>query len=212
MLVAGLLLSMGVALVPAGFFTMNHPGDAMLPLAGRTLLAALGTAVLLEVVFRGVAMGIFLRAMRPAVALGMSAAFFAIVLSVLPAGQVKIADPEAAGAGFELLRMLVVRFSDWRSILGEFAPLLALGAVLAYARWRTASLWLPIGLHAGWRFAKGMLESLSTSTAGQQSGTDSALNGSLLQQGLVPLIAIIAAGVLAHHLTAEPEDERAVHF
>ena len=37
-----------------------------------------------------------------------------------------------------MLRLLAWRFADWRSVCGTFAPLLALGTVLAYARWRTA--------------------------------------------------------------------------
>ena len=156
----------------------------------------------MEVFFRGVAMGIFLRAMRPAAALGMSAAFFALVLSVIPPPGLNVADPEAAGTGFELLRLMAARFADWRSVCGTFAPLLALGGVLAYARWRTASLWLPIGLHTGWLFAKGMLGKLSAA-AGGAATNDALLSGGLLQQGVIPLVAIVVAGVLAHYLTAD---------
>jgi membrane protease YdiL (CAAX protease family) len=207
LLAAGLLLSMGISLVPAGSVTMRHPGAGLLPLALRALVPSLVLAVVMEVFFRGVVMGIFLRAMRPAAALGMSAAFFALVLSVLPQPGVNVADPEAARPGFELLRLLAVRFADGRSVLESFAPLLALGGVLAYARWRTASLWLPVGLHAGWLFAKGLLAKLSTAAAGAAA---SAFSGSMLQQGLVPLVAILMAGVLAHFLTANPVGEHAL--
>jgi membrane protease YdiL (CAAX protease family) len=205
MLVAGLLLSLGVALVPAGYFTMHNPGSGMAPLVMRTVMASLALAFVMEVFFRGIVMGIFLRAMRPATALGMSAAFFALVLSMIPPPGVNVADPDAGRTGFELLRLLSVRFADWRSVCGNFAPLLALGAVLAYARWRTASLWLPVGLHTGWLSAKGLLGSLSTATAAR----DAALSGGLLQQGIVPLVAIVLAGLLAHYITFSPEDEGA---
>jgi membrane protease YdiL (CAAX protease family) len=205
MVVAGLLLSMGVALVPAGFFTMRHPDAGMAALVLHSLLRAIALAVLTEVFFRGVAMGIFLRAMRPAAALGMSAAFFALVISAMPPSGVNVADPETGGIGFELLGLLARRFADWRNILGSFAPLLALGAVLAYARWRTASLWLPVGLHTGWLFAKAMLAQLSFAAPGAAEGT--IIIGRLLQQGLVPLAATLVAGVLAHYLTTAHHHE-----
>lgn len=205
MLVAGLLLSMGVALVPAGYFKMNHPGDSMLPLAGMLLLRAVAVAVGIEVMFRGVAMGIFLRGMRPAAALGMTAAFFALTsVLVFPMGRT-VPDPDAAGTGFQLLGLLASRFADWRSMLSGFCPLLALGGVLAYARWRTASLWMPVGLHAGFHFSGNLLETLSTSTS-----EASAMQGGLLLEGVVPILAIVVAGLLAHQLTTVPGDEPAL--
>ena len=209
MVVTGLLLSMGVALVPAGYFTMRPPGSGMMALVAVTLASALAGAVLLELAFRGIAMGIFMRAMRPSFALGMTAAFFAVMLSLVPQAGTAVVDPEQPGAGFDLLGTMALRFADWRHVLGSFAPLLALGAVLAYARWRTASLWLPIGLHTGWRFAKGLLEELSIPTAPSGSG-ESFLNGFVLQQGIVPLAAIIAAGMMARHLLEAPHDETSI--
>lgn len=198
LLVVGLLLPMAAALIPAGFFTLRHPAGGMTALAVRTAMESLALAVVMEVFFRGIALGIFLRAMHPAAALGMSAAFFALVLSVIPPPGLNVADPDASGTGFELLRLVGGRFADWRSICGNLVPLLALGAVLAYARWRTASLWLPIGLHAGWLFSKDMLGQLSAAAGSFPSG------------GLLPLVAIVIAGVLAHYLTANHDDESAV--
>ncbi len=77
-------------------------------------------------------------------------------------------------------------------------PLLALGAMLAYARWRTASLWLPIGLHAGWIFINGVLAAVTVA-----SHPDSILwviSGIPLKQGLVPLVGIVLIGVIANYL------------
>ena len=200
LLVSGLLLPMGVALVPAGLFTLRYPAEGLGICALKILVAVVLPAVVMEVAFRGVAMGIFLRAMKPSTALGMSAVFFALVLSVSPPPGVNVPDPEAAGTGFKLLGLVALHMADWQGLCGNFLPLLALGGVLAYARWRTASLWLPIGLHTGWLFAKGMLGALS--------GPDESLRPNLLiQQGLLPLVAIILAGVLAHYLTTDPTDE-----
>ena len=208
LLVAGLMLSMGLALVPAGFFTLRAPLGGLAGFALRTLAGALPVAVVMEALFRGVAMGIFLRAMRPAAAVGVSAALFALVLSFAAPPGLNVADPDAAGTGIEMLRLAAGRFADLRSICGNFAPMLALGGVLAYVRWRTASLWMPIGLHTGWLFAKGML--------GLLEATDLEPNFAvfpvdLLHQGLVPLLAMGFAGILAHYLTAYRNDESPVH-
>ena len=208
--VAGLLLPMGMVLVPAGFFTLRQPQIAMGWLALRTLADSLALAVAMEVFFRGIALGIFLRAMRPAVALGLSAAFFALVISVIPPPGLNVADPEAAGTGFEMLHLVAGRFADWRNVCESFAPLLALGGLLAHARWRTASLWLPIGLHTGWLFAKGMLSKLTAEIAAP--GTHApVLSGTPLQQTWIPLAGILLAGVLTHYLTANHDDEKSTH-
>jgi membrane protease YdiL (CAAX protease family) len=208
MLVAGLLLSFGVALVPAGYFTMSYPGGGMSGLVLRTLIGSMLVALLVEVFFRGVAMGIFLRAMRPAAALGMCAAFFALVCAMIPPPGLNVPDPEAGRTGFELMRLMLSRFADWRSVFGDFVPMLALGFVLSYARWRTASLWLPVGLHSGWLFSKALLAKLSATTA---TG-GAAISGGFLQQGLIPLVAIILAGLLAHYITAEEVHESTVEI
>ncbi len=196
---AGLLLSMGVAMVPAGFLTMKNPGGGLPGMALRSLAVALFMATVMEVFFRGIVMGIFLRAMRPAAALGISAAFFALVLSVMPPAGVNVADPEAARPGFEMLHLAGLRFAEPGALLGGFIPLLALGGVLAYARWRTASLWLPVGLHTGWWFSKNLLEELNAMPS-----------HNWLLQGMVPLVAILIAGVLARFLTSNPASEDAL--
>jgi membrane protease YdiL (CAAX protease family) len=195
---AGLLLPMSVAMVKAGHLTLKNPGG-MPEMALRSLAVALLVATVMEVFFRGIVMGIFLRAMRPAAALGMSAAFFALVLSLITAAGMNVADPEAGRPGFELLRLAAMRFAEPGALSGGFVPLLALGAVLAYARWRTASLWLPVGLHAGWWFSKNLLSELHA-----------APSPNWLLQGLAPLTAILVAGMLARFITSNPTSENAL--
>lgn len=204
MLAAGLLLPLGIALVPAGLSTLRTPVGNLLPLAAMSLAAALFMALIMEVFFRGIVMGIFLRAMRPAAALGMSAAFFALVLSAFPQAGVNVMDPEVGRPGFELLGLLARRLGDGNVFMENFIPLVALGAVLAYARWRTASLWLPTGMHAGWWFANSVLTKLGLATA---VTADPVISGNLLQRGLLPVAGIMLAGVLAHVLTASPAGE-----
>jgi len=191
-LLAGLLLATGV-------LQWKHADGGFLKMILGWLTFAFGLAVIQEVLFRGIAMGIFLRAMRPAAALGLSATLFALVHFLHPPPGLDVLDPDAAGVGFELLRKIIAQFAEPHLLLGAFAPLLALGAVLAYARWRTASLWLPIGLDAGWIFINGILANFTVTTH-----PDSILwviSGMPLKQGLVPLMGIVLIGVIANYLT-----------
>jgi membrane protease YdiL (CAAX protease family) len=205
LLAAGLLLPMGIALVPAGLSTLKMPVGNLLPLAAKSLTTAMFMALVMEVFFRGIVMGIFLRAMRPAAALGMSAGFFALVLSAFPAAGVNVMDPEAGRPGFELLKLLAQRLGDGSVLMESFVPLVALGAVLAYARWRTASLWLPAGLHAGWCFAQSLLTQLGLTAA----TVDPAATKSFPLHGLLPVAAVLLAGVLANLLITTPAGEDA---
>lgn len=200
-LVTGMFLSIAVVLVAAGVISWKNPGGNLAAIVLSASVSGFVLAAFQEILFRGVAMGIFLRAMRPAAALGMSAVLFALVHFLNPAGNVHVFDPDASGVGFEMLRKIAARFADPSVIFGTFMPLLALGGVLAYARWRTASLWLPIGLHAGWIFVNGLLAKLTAAT----SHPDSIMwmfSGASLEQGMVPLFAILAAGASIRYLTS----------
>lgn len=194
-LVVGPWSLLGLALIMGGIFTWRHPTGGMVALVAQTLAGACVLAVMMEAFFRGLALGIFLRAMRPAAALATSAALFALALAVIPAVGVNVADPDAPGTGFELLGKVIGSFADWRILCSKFIPLLALGVVLAYARWRTQSLWLSIGLHTGWLFSKGIMVKSITAAGG------------MLQQGLIPLAAILCAGAMAHFLISNRHDE-----
>jgi len=200
LLVTVFFLLMAAALVFAGVLEWKNPGVPLVKFLLRGGIIALVLAGLQEILFRGIAMGIFLRAMRPAVALGMSAVLFALVHFLNPPPGMNVADPDAAGVGFELLRKIFSQFSEPCAMFGIFSPLLALGFVLAYARWRTASLCLPIGLHAGWIFVSGLLGSV-TLPASSSDSLMRVISGMSLNQGLVPLAGIVVAGVLADYLT-----------
>ncbi len=198
--VSGLFLMLAGTLVLAGIFGLKNPGTPVFKILARVVTTAWLLAAVQEMVFRGIAMGVFLRAMRPAAALGLSALLFALVHLVhVPAG-LNVVDPEAPGVGFELLRKLAGQFSEPRFMVGTLMPLLALGGVLAYARWKTASLWLPIGLHAGWIFIHGIAAAV-TVPAVQPTSHFWLLAGNSFHEGLLPLIGILIAGSLVIRLT-----------
>ena len=205
---AGLLMVTGLLLAPgmvwaqnADFMPQHHAG-------GRLMLHMLGwafiAAVVMEVFFRGIVLGVFRRVMRPATALAMSAVFFALVFSVFQTAGLRVADPEAAGAGFELLERLAKRFEDGNYLCGDILPLLVLGGVLAHARLRTGALWLPIGLQCGWLFSLLMLDRLCVAHIRPDAGHPQL---TIIARGLewLPLAAILITGLLAHYLTSNPD-------
>jgi membrane protease YdiL (CAAX protease family) len=114
-----------------------------------------------ELMFRGVALGIFLRALPTQWAIAVSALLFALAHFLVPLPGVTVADPDAAGIGWEMLAKIWAQLAQPRVVLSGFLPMLALGWVLAAARVRTRALWLPIGLHAGWIFGNSMVVSPS---------------------------------------------------
>ncbi len=198
--VSGLFLLLAGILVLAGIFEMKSLGPPGVRVVARVLTTAWLLAAVQELLFRGIAMGVFLRAMRPGAALGLSALLFALVHLVhVPAG-LNVADPEASGVGIELLRKIARQFLEPRFVLGTLMPLLALGGVLAYARWKTASLWLPTGLHAGWIFITGVAAA-ATVPAVNPNSPFRLLAGNSFHEGLVPLIGILIAGSLVIRFT-----------
>jgi len=199
--VAGVWFALVGVLFLTGSLLPPHFAGGWQAFAVRALAGSLALAALMEVFFRGLVLAVFLRAMRPGVAIGMNAVFFALALAVIAPHGLVVADPEAADSGFGLLRLMAGRIGEWQGGCATLMPLLALGLVLAHARWRTAALWLPIGLHAGWRFVREIQANLLDPTA---AGIPF-LTGKSLQQGWLPVIAIVLAGVLAHRLTAKPQ-------
>ncbi|MEO5914657.1 MAG: CPBP family intramembrane glutamic endopeptidase [Luteolibacter sp.] len=192
-------------LVFLGVFEWKSPTESMIRIVLKVFATSILLAVVQEILFRSVAMGIFLRAMRPAWALGMTAVIFALVYFLNPPPGLNVLDPEASGIGFEMLRKIAGQFSEPQVVIASFTPMLALGGMLAYARWETASLFLPVGLHAGWIFINGIISHV-TLPVSHPDTLVWLLSGSTLQQGLLPLAGIIFAGGLVVRLTSTPAD------
>ena len=217
-LAGGLLLTLGWLMLQAGMFMWR---DAAVSTAGvpnplvieidwvkalkKALPTALVVAIIEEVLFRGVLLGIFLRAMKPAPAIATLSFLFAFVHFLEPPAGASVPDPEAANAGFILLGQIFSRFADPLALLGRFMVLASVGVVLAIARWRTGSLWLPIGLHAGWVFAYVVFKSATWPVADLPEMARWLVGMSLLE-GLLPLTMMVITGVVVAFLT-RPRDE-----
>jgi membrane protease YdiL (CAAX protease family) len=205
LLAGGVFLLLGVALLHAGSFTWRAE-----PAAGPRLLAwllglSIASAAVQEWIFRGAALGVFLRGTRPAAAITMNAMLFAGVhLIARPPATTTPADEEARTAGFEMVGSALARAGDPLVITGFLLPLVALGAVLGHARWRTGSLWLPAGLHGGLIFAAAAFGSVAEPLPRGDTAA-AMLAGPSPASGLIPLMAIITLGLLVRLFTTLPD-------
>ncbi|BCX48970.1 abortive infecation protein [Haloferula helveola] len=216
----GLLLISGWVLVRAGFFMWKDAAESTHGVANplvsqiewframkKAVPTALVVSVIEEILFRGILLGIFLRAMRPAAAIGLLSFLFAFVHFLEPPEGVVIADPEASNAGFLLLGQILARFADPLSMVSRFSVLFAVGVVLGVARWRTASLWLPIGLHAGWIFCFALFKASTWPVPGLPEVAQWLVGMSLLE-GVLPLAVVVITGLVVAMLTrSRPDDD-----
>ena len=212
-LAAGLLLVSGWLMLQAGCFMWKDAAASTKGVVNRfpqsvdwfealkgVLPGALIVAMIEELLFRGVLFGIFLRAMKPAPAIAALSFLFAFVHFLSPPPLAQVPDPEAADAGFILLGQIFGRFADPLSMASRFSILAMVGVVLAYARYRTASLWLPVGLHAGWVFGMGMFKAATWPVGGLPEAVRWLVGLSLLE-GILPLSIVVVTGVLVHLMT-----------
>jgi membrane protease YdiL (CAAX protease family) len=129
------------------------------PRFGKVLLAAISVPFIEETFFRGIVLGILLRTGRKGLSVVTMSALFAAVHFL------KGSEREPAivtwTSGFQSIGDAFAGFGDPMMVLAAFATLFLIGCILADARVLTRSLWLPIGLHAGWIFASGMFSCLA---------------------------------------------------
>ena len=167
---------------------------------GKALPLCIGVGLAEEVVFRGVLLGIFLRAMKPLAALVSLSLLFAILHFLQPPAGFQVENPRDIAAGFALLRGILIGFSDPLQLLAGVLPLTAVGMVLGHARMRTASLWLPTGIHAGWICGISVFQSLTYPASNLPPGSRFLIGGSM-REGLIPLAIVAATGFAVHALT-----------
>jgi membrane protease YdiL (CAAX protease family) len=146
-----------LVLVAAHVYSMR-PTIAFTPLL-RTIAAALVVPWIEETFFRGLVLGILLRSGRKLFSVFATSALFSVVHF--------LKAPEGTSAtvswtsGFQSIAHAFVQFSEPMLVLASFTTLFLIGLILADSRLRTASLWLPAGLHSGWIFGNGIFNRLA---------------------------------------------------
>ena len=145
------LFCCGVVLLAVGIYRFH--ADVPWLAVGSVALTAAIVPLLEESLFRGVFLGILLRGNRPLVATLLSASIFSIVHFLKAPEETTTAVDWTSG--FVSIAHSLDQFAEPLLLLAGFTTLFLIGWILAEARLRTRSLWLPIGLHAGWIFAAG---------------------------------------------------------
>jgi membrane protease YdiL (CAAX protease family) len=187
----------GIIFLPA---EMQHPGE--LP---KVVFTAVCVGFIEECIFRGAFLGLLQRSMTRNAALLASAAFFAVLHFIQPLASAVAPDDVTWLSGLALVPEI---FSQWKNptlVLASFTTLLAVGCVLGWAMQRTRSLWLGIGLHAGWVFCVQGFGKFASFAPGKLPWI-----GADIRIGLAPLVTVILTGVLCRACLAhEPRDHRA---
>ncbi len=154
----------------------------------KALLPAAAVSVIEEWIFRGILLGLWLRLASPAVACTGTAAMFSFLHFLDPPGSARAVD---ALSGFHMLGSMLSQYTDPRFLIADFGTLFAAGLLLGWLRIRSGTLWLPIGIHAGWVFALKGASLLMRRPPGTM--TDSWLLGDSLRSGLLPMLMVLAS-------------------
>ncbi len=207
-LAGGLLLTMGWGFVLADIFDPRDPAkrDAIPALLGSALLAGVSVGLIEEFLFRGVFLGVGLRAVNRFAALFFVTTIFAGLHLLKPPGSLDIPDGDVDwGTGFWLAVQCFTDFKSLEFLVAEYATLFAVGWILGLARLRTGSLWVAIGLHAGWVFGLKTFSGLATRVAPLEETLPWV--GKDLKNGVVSLAVVILTGWLVHRWLREAHPE-----
>ena len=126
---------------------------------GKTMIASMAVPLIEEALFRGLVLGVLLRTGRQYLSIFATSALFAVV-HFLKAPE-RTSTIVTWTSGFNSIAHSFAQFADPMLVGAAFTTLFLIGWILADARVRTRSLWLPIGLHAGWIFANGAFNALA---------------------------------------------------
>jgi membrane protease YdiL (CAAX protease family) len=151
------LLCCGAVLVAAHIYSLR--AQVAWSIFGKIIAATLFVPLVEEAFFRGLILGILLRSGRVYLAMFITSALYSIVHFLkAPEGTSTVVTWMS---GFKSIGHSFGQFAEPVLLAAAFSTLFLIGWILADARLQTRSLWLPIGLHAGWIFANGMFNRIA---------------------------------------------------
>lgn len=194
-LAAGTLLLLGWFYVGRGWYEVRETGKPLLGILLGALGTGLAVALLEEFVFRGALQSLAAKLLRPRALFFTLAAFFAVVHFFNPPHGLEAGTVTATTGLWMVGQIFAHFFSQFANpsfLLAEFAVLFAIGLVLGYTRMKTGSLWLGIGLHAGWVFGVKTLSPLATRAF--EPGAMMPWLGETLRVGAVSCFVVLLTG------------------
>jgi hypothetical protein len=196
----GCFTLIGFLMVRAGAFGWESDAKAWREDLIFDIGLALAVAALVEVFFRCAVLGIFLRAMKAPVAIALAALMFGGVRYLLSGFSTAAAVDAETLSAIHLTGIILGGGDLAARVLTVFLPWFAFGCVLGWARWRTASVWLPAGLLMGWLLAD-RLFSKTVHAVESADRLSAYLASGSVQTGLVPLLGVVAVGGFVHLIT-----------
>jgi membrane protease YdiL (CAAX protease family) len=145
------LLCCGVLLIAASAYSLR---DSFVWMGfGKVLAASIAVPLIEETFFRGIVLGVLLKSSRNYTSVFATSAIFSVIHFLKTPERTSTLVTWSSG-----LNSIVHSFGQFRDptmVIAAFVTLFVIGWILADARVITNSLWLPIGLHAGWIFGSG---------------------------------------------------------
>jgi membrane protease YdiL (CAAX protease family) len=145
------LLCCGALLIAFDVYSFRH--SFAWARFGKILAASVTVPFIEEAFFRGIVLGVLLKTGRQYMSILAASAIFSVIHF--------LKAPERTSAivtwtsGLNSIAHSFEQFANVTMLISAFATLFLIGWILADARVLTCSLWLPIGLHAGWIFGNG---------------------------------------------------------
>ena len=176
-----------IVLVQSGVYSMRDgwTWEAL----GKVTLTAAVVPLIEEALFRGLFLGVLLRGLQRWPAIVLSAAIFSIIHFLKAPDRTTTAVQW--NSGFVSLAHSFDQFGEPLLVLAGFTTLFIIGLILADGRMLTQSLWLPIGLHAGWILASSVFGKLA-----RRNFEALPWLGKNMLIGLVPLAVCLVSWVL----------------
>lgn len=171
-----------------------HPAGLL-----RIFATAWTVSIIEELVFRGVLLGLLLRSLGAIPAVLISSGAFAVV-HFLKTSRQPLEGPVGWTSGFEQLPLVFSSAPAWPVWAWALASLFLAGLILGFTTVRTRSLFLAIGIHAGWILGQQGLQWIAKSTIRPSDRLlpwigPNVVSGAV-PTGVLPLLAIAASGLV----------------
>lgn len=198
----------GFIMVKVGSFSWTENPRAWRENFIHDILSVFVIAACVEIFLHTVVLGTFLRETGIHAAIAMTGAMFGGIFFLL-AGFEYAENYNAENlSGLWLAKILIFEGEPLRRIIVVFVPWFALGCVIVLARWKSASAFLPAGLLVGSLLA-GRVFNKATDAVEDAGGY---WFGSSVQNGIIPLIAVVVIGFFVHHFTKKHDlEDKAQH-